>query len=160
MKKIFSLLTLAVILFASCEGPAGRDGRDGVDGFVNFNIIDLEVNSNQWQFSNLDNNNFFTASFDMPEIDQYIYDNGLVQVYREYETGTSRAVQLLLPSTRHIEYPYYDEEGNEWWGFYTETTDYEYGVGRLNIFYTASDFDYEINYYTPDFMHFRVVIMW
>ena len=153
----------AVALFASCRGPAGRDGkdgRDGVDGFVNFKIVDLSVNASQWQYSGLSNNNYFMASFDMPEITKDIYDNGLVQVYREYDTGTNNAVQLLLPSTRHIEYSY-EDSGNTLWGFYSETTDYEYGVGKLNVFFTVSDFDYEINTtFVPEDMHFRVVIMW
>ena len=167
MKKT-SLLILAVLaLFASCtgpQGPAGRDGRDGIDGTngsVNFKIIDLSVSGNQWQYPGLDNNNYFMASFDIPELTQDIYDNGLVQVYREYDTGTANAVQLLLPNTRHKEFSYVDDNGDTQWGFFSETTDYEYGVGKLNVFFTASDFDYEIDTtFNPEDMRFRLVLMW
>ena len=167
MKKTIMLLMAAVAMLASCrgpQGPAGRDGKDGVDGvdgFVNFKIVDLTVSGNQWQYSSLDNNNYYMGSFEMPEITKDIYDNGLVQVYREYDTGTANAVQLLLPNTRHKEFSYTDTEGNTQWGFYTETTDYEYGIGKLNVFFTASDFDYELDSgFVPEDMHFRVVIMW
>ena len=164
MKKTFLLLMTVAALFASCrgaQGPAGKDGRDGIDGLVNVKIVDLSVSGNQWQYSGYDNNNYFMGTFDMPEITQDIYDNGLVQVYREYDTGTANAVQLLLPNTRHKEYSYTDTEGNTQWGFYSETTDYEYGVGKLNVFFTASDFDYEIDTsFVPEDMRFRVVIMW
>lgn len=164
MKKIFAFIALAVIVLisTSCEGPAGRDGRDGRDGLVNFKIIDLEVRKYQWQYSNLQNNNYFVAEFDMPEITKYIYDNGMVQVYREYNTDTSDAIQLLLPSTRHIEYDYeVEDDDNLHWGFYTETIDYEYGVGLLNVYFTASDFAYELDdTIYPEDMHFIVRIMW
>ena len=159
MKKIiYIMLFLTVIAtLVSCEGPAGRDGRDG---FVNFRIVDLEVKSYQWQYTGYDNNNFFIAEFEMPEITKGIYDNGLVQVYREYGTGSANAVQLLLPSTRHNEYSY-QMDGETYWGFYSETTDYEYGIGILNVFYTVSDFIYEEDSsFVPEDMHFRVVIMW
>lgn len=163
MQKIFTFVMFTAMLLASCTGPvgpAGRDGKDGKDGSVNFNIIDLEVRSNQWQYAGLDNNNYFFAEFEMPEITKHIYDNGVVQVYREYGTGRLDAVQLLLPNTRHKEYSY-EQDGNTYWGFYSETTDYEYGVGLLNVFFTVSDFDYEIDTaFAPEDMHFRVVLMW
>ncbi len=165
MKKTLSILILAMGVLASCtgpQGPAGRDGRDGKDGLVNYKILDLSASGNQWQLSTLADNNFFQASFDMPEITKDIYDNGLVQVYREYDTGTANAVQLLLPNTRHKEESFIDDNGETQWAYYSETTDYEYGVGKLNVFYTCSDFIYEYSTVkiVPEDMHFRVVIMW
>ncbi len=159
MKKLLLLLVVACA-FTSCyigtEGPRGPQGPPGKDGLVNYKIIDLQVNQNEWKYSGYENNNFFVASFAMPEITANIYNNGLVQVYREYNTGTPDARQILLPQTRHNEVLV-----NNTWVFYTETVDYEYGVGTLSIFYTASDFDYEINQtFVPEGMHFRAVLMW
>ncbi len=147
MKKLF-LLLLAVCALTSCyvehECPENKK------------IIDLQINSNEWEYSNIANNNFFSATFSIPEITPNIYNNGLVQVYREYSTGTSQAVQILLPQTRHNEV-----EVNGDWFFFTETVDYEYGVGTLTIFYTVSDFDYELNTsFVPESMHFRAVVQW
>lgn len=166
MKKVLILL-FSVLLLASCQGergPAGRDGRDGKDGInglVNFKIIDLEVQSKAWQYSGYVDNNYFRAEFEVPELTEDIYNNGVVQVYREYDTGTANAVQLLLPNTRHKEYSVQDENGETLWGFYSETTDYEYGIGKLNVFFTASDFAYEEDMtIEPEDMHFRLVMMW
>lgn len=157
MKKLL-LLSLIALGMLSCIGPQGPQGPAGKDGFVNYKIIDLQVNQNEWGYSNMPDNNYFTALFDIPELTQHIYDNGLIQVYREYNTGTTDAVQQLLPMTRHKEYQI---EGTGEWGFFTETVDYEYGLGFLNIFYTASDFDYELDKtFVPESMHFRLVIMW
>ncbi len=153
MKKLL-LFMFAALTLMSCEGPQGPPGRDG---FVNYKIIDLQINQNEWEYSNGANNNFFSATFSMPEITSHIYNNGLVQVYREYNTGTSQARQILLPQTRHNEVQLASGD----WAFFTETVDYEYGVGTLSIFYTVSDFDYEINTsFVPETMHFRAVIMW
>ncbi len=156
MKKMI-LFVFAALTLASCIGPEGPQGPAGRDGFVNYKIIDLQINQNEWEYPGYDNNNFFVGSFAMPEITSHIYNNGLVQVYREYNTGTKDARQILLPQTRHNEVQL--SNGN--WAFYTETVDYEYGVGTLSIFYTASDFDYELNQtFVPEPMHFRAVLMW
>ncbi len=155
MKKtlLFLFATLALI---SCEGPMGPPGRDG---FVNFKVIDLQINQKEWTYSGLADNNYYIATFDMPEITSHIYNSGIVQVYREYNTGTSNAIQTLLPQTRHNEY--FDNVANAW-GTYTETVDYEYGVGFMSIVYTASDFAYTAAPadFKPDAMHFRVVLQW
>ncbi len=151
MKKLL-LFMFAALTLVSCEGPAGKDG------FVNFKVIDLQINQSEWTYSNVDDNNYYIATFDMPEITPHIYDNGIVQVYREYNTGSNNAIQTLLPQTRHKEY--LDENANAW-GTFTETVDYEYGVGFMSIVYTASDFAYtEDATIKPDAMHFRVVIQW
>ncbi len=154
MKKIL-LMMFAALALMSCEGPQGPPGRDG---FVNYKVIDLQINQNEWKYSNIADNNYYIATFNMPEITSYIYNNGVVSVYREYKTGTSNAIQTPLPQTRHKEY--FDATANAW-GFYTETVDYEYGVGFTSIVYTASDFAYtEDATIVPDAMHFRVVIQW
>ncbi len=155
MKKLL-LFMLAALTLVSCEGPQGRPGQDG---FVNFKIIDLQINQSEWTYSNVADNNYYIATFDMPEITPYIYNNGVVQVYREYNTGSNNAIQTLLPQTRHNEY--FDATANAW-GTFTETVDYEYGVEFMSIVYTASDFAYTDNpaNFRPDAMHFRVVIQW
>lgn len=158
MKK-YLFLAVAVLSLIGCNGKDGKDGRDGKDGLVNVAVIDLDASGNGWEYASLQSENYFVAKFDMPEITNYIYDNGLVQVYREWGTGTAEAVQQVLPYSRHHEW--LDEKNNAW-NFYTETVDYEYGAGFLNIFYTASDFAYEDESTPtkPEAMHFRVQVMW
>ena len=158
MKKILFVMALCVSALAmtGCKGEPGRDGRDGL---VNYYNIPVQVNQNEWSYSNFDNNNYFYAIINMPEITWEIYQHANVMVYREYDQGTDAATQTPLPYTRHHEYLFDEASGT--WGFYTETVDYEYTKGKMTIFYTASDFDYEMNNtFVPEQMNFRVFIMY
>ena len=157
MKRlIYGLFVVLAVVLTSCEGKPGRDGRDGL---VNYYKIPVQINQNEWSYTNFDNNNYFYATINMPEITNDIYQHGNMMVYREYDTGTSSATQTPLPYVRHKEY--LADEATNTWGFYTETVDYEFTVGKLTIFYTASDFDYEADQqFAPEQMNFRVFIMY
>ena len=156
MKRlIYGLLMMMAVVMTSCEGKPGKDGRDGL---VNYYNIPLQINQNEWKYTNTNNNNFFYAEFKMEMITWDIYEHGNVMVYREYDQGKDNATQTPLPYVRAKEY-LADEDTNTW-GFYTETVDYEFTKGKLTIFYTASDFDYEIDQsFVPEQMNFRVFIM-
>ncbi|MGF7141088.1 hypothetical protein [Roseimarinus sediminis] len=75
------ILILASALFvASCTGPAGMDGidgRDGRDGIANVGAAIYDVDPSSWT-GNIDG---FTCVLDVPEISQYVYENGAVLVY-------------------------------------------------------------------------------
>lgn len=117
----------------------------------------MHVNQADWLYSDMDNNNYFWASFDMPEITEDVFDNGLIKIYRTYDYTSDNPVQLELPQVRHAEW--YNSSYDEWC-FYTETIDYEIGIGSVTVFYTASDFDYELDEsFIPDDMQFRCVII-
>ena len=89
-----------------------------------------------------------------------IYDNGIIKVYREYNTGTNNKSQVELPYTNFVEYS--ETVNNETlWSFYQEHVYAEYAVGSVTIFYLASDFDYELDTsFVPEAMHFRMIMMW
>ena len=159
MKRlIYGLLVVMAVVFTGCQGPQGPPGRDGRDGLVNYYNIPLQINQNEWKYTDTGSNNFFYADFKMEEITWDIYEHGNVMVYREYDQGTDKATQTPLPYIRHNEY--LADEATDTWGFYTETVDYEFTKGKLTIFYTASDFDYEIDQsFVPEQMNFRVFIM-
>ena len=158
MKKVFLLSLLALTLF-SCYNPKNEPFAMQ---YTHRKVIDLDVLSNEWRYSSQENNNYFVAQFKIDDINADVYNNGIVQVYREYDTGTNNATQILLPYVHHNEeYLGDDENGNQIWTFYTETVDCDYGYGLLNIYYTVSDFEYELNNsYMPTDMHFRVVLLW
>ena len=158
MKKyLMFALVLCSALLVSCRGPQGEPGRDGL---VNSKVIDIQINQNEWQYSNQDNNNYFYGVINVPELTWNIYNNGIVKVYREYNTGTNNASQIELPYVKLNEVAVTDN-GNTQWVFYTETVDYEFTQGSVTIFYTASDFDYELNTtFVPEQMHFRLIMMW
>lgn len=117
-------------------------------------IIDINVPKTSWAYSKQEDNNYFYATINMPEIDYNTFRDGVVQVYRIYDENTANATQVILPCVRHREEPVGDD-----WYFFTETIDYEFKLGKLIICYTASDFDYEVNTsFTPDAMKFRCAI--
>ncbi len=116
----------------------------------------MNVDSDGWMYSGLENNNYFWAVFDMPEITEDVFDYGLIKIYRTYDYWTDNPVQLELPQVRQAEY----QISGDNWGFYTEVIDYEISIGSVTIFYTASDFDYELDEaFIPDAMQFRCVII-
>lgn len=162
-------------------GPMGPQGPQGPAGAgTQFTIVDITVPEGQWQYSNIPEtdedpgNNYFFAEIDMKDvITADIAKGGLIKMYRLYgwsedQKGntvyTDFTQQVELPYVRPSEYWYdgTDQEGKptKFVGNYTETVDYQFGVGTLTIFYTASDFDYEVSYYTPVEMRFRCVIMY
>ena len=116
----------------------------------------LNVKATDWAYSDNPNNNYFYATFDMPEITSSVFETGLVKMYRVYDFDSADAVQMEMPFSRYIE----EETGDDDWAFYTESLDYEFGIGKITIFYTLSDFYYEIDLsMNPIAMQFRCVIM-
>lgn len=152
------LFYLALCVFAIGLSSCAHCDCDSYKGMSKI-VRDLQVNADEWQYSNAANNNYYYAKFTIKELDAEKYNDGKITVYREYDTGTDQATQTLLPSIRHKEYV--SDETTSTWSFYTETIDYEYGIGTLTIFYTVSDFAYEVDTkIAPEAMHFRLVIVW
>lgn len=118
-------------------------------------IIDWDVFA--WDYSGKDNNNYYTVYKEFPQLTSQVYKDGEVHIYRVYDYGMQSEVQAPLPAVHHVEY-YDDVQGN--WNFYTETTDYDFGVGFINLYYTLSDFGYEVENIVPSQMRFRVVLTW
>ena len=160
MKRVLFLMLTALLLVA-CEGPQGPQGPKGDQGdpgVGTWKIIDLKVD--KWQYSNAANNNYFYADFNVPELTEFIYDYGMVQCYIEYNSGTENRIQQLVPISRHREESV-TEGGETKWVFYTETIDYDYGIGNVRIYLTQSDFNYEIDTpWAPEPMLFRLVLLW
>ena len=153
MKKILFLLSILLLGFVTCigpegpegpRGPAGRNGQNGIDGRdgggANVYIQDVNVASGDWVWSNTGRYYWCAKSFSF--IDQYIYDFGIIKTYIDYGVA-----QQELPIVRH-----YEESGFRW----TQTTDYEFEVGKITFYVTNSDFFEE----RPESMLFRVAIIW
>ncbi len=156
------LLPLVCLLLAACEGPQGPKGPKGDkgdSGTGSWKILDLEVT--EWTYSGDLSNNYFYADFNVPEITQTVYDLGMVQCYVEYNSGTEGRTQQLLPYTRHNEIEVAQTDSTTQWLFYTETIDYDYGIGTVRVYYTQSDFNYELDTaFVPSAMRFRLVLLW
>lgn len=162
MKKTIFLLPVVALLLSACEGfqgPKGDKGDKGDPGTGSWKVIDLKVTS--WNYTDTPNNNYFYADFNVPELTQFIYDYGMTQCYIEYDSGTEQRTQQLLPCVRHKEEQVTNADNTTTWVFYTETIDYDYVVGNVRIYYTLSDFNYELDTsFVPSAMNFRLVLLW
>lgn len=161
MKNVFKLISLAVSLVSilvSCEkiGPMGPQGPKGDPGTgVIVSIVSINVFTDDWVKTNDKDNNYYYATVDMPEITKDIFEGGVIKMYRVFDYDTSDPVQVEMPFTRHKEE--YVGPGEYDYVNWTETLDYEFGVGRINIFFTVSDFFYGRK---PEYMRFRCVVMY
>lgn len=149
MKKHYILILAALLcLSASCR-------KDPIP-VCNYKIVNINVPAASWKYSEQNNNNYFTAEIDVPEITEEAFDGGILNVYRTFNFDKSNASQQLLPSVRLVEEPAQDGMYR-----YTESIDYEYGIGWLNIYYTLSDFAYDDStIYDPKDMTFRLVLVY
>lgn len=151
MKKIIYLMASA-LLFAGLTSCNKQEPDYG----VRFQSVLINVPQKSWTYSNIDNNNYFCATVDMPEITEYAFDNGLVKLYRTYNFDSSNPTQIEMPYIHPME-RFFPEEN--YWEFYNEELDYEFGIGTLTIFFTMSNFDYEVDEsLIPENMQFRCVI--
>lgn len=173
MKKLL-LFFGALTLLTACQGEPGRDGingKDGKDGTgVNWQIIDVDIQSKDWQYTFANDNNYYYAVVDVPELTDFVYNNGNISVYLENTTSNGGKTQNLLPSVRHYEVPvtktdtiivdgktYYND--STYYIQYTQTTDYEYWSGQMEFYITNSDFYYDPSNLTePGDKHFRIVL--
>lgn len=93
------ILILASALFvASCTGPAGMDGidgRDGRDGIADVGAAIYDVDPSAWM-GNVDG---FTTILDVPEINQFVFENGAVLVYVLQNEGSDNQSFNQLPYT-------------------------------------------------------------
>ncbi|MDO4190711.1 MAG: hypothetical protein Q4D14_03355 [Bacteroidales bacterium] len=147
--KMLAMLLLALLTATACVGPRGPQGPQGPQGEpgegTNWKIINLTVPANAWveYADNNNQNNYYRALFDVPEINDFIYNSGLVICYHEVNNS-----QIILPYVRHNQ----DQDGNYW----TTTVDFDYAVGSVAIYVTHSDFADD----PPGEMNFRLVLMW
>ncbi|MDP4277942.1 MAG: hypothetical protein Q8914_09975, partial [Bacteroidota bacterium] len=133
------LLMAVVAICCSCT----KEVKDEPD--VLWKVINLEAKSTDWTAHTDANglNLYYSCTFDMPEITNYVYANGAVLGYYVMNNA-----QESLPYVRH----YQDIQNNYW----TQTIDFDYSVGSVTAYVTNSDFFNE----RPSTMDFRVVLMW
>ena len=142
MKKVLFLLSAAVWLFVSCEGPAGRDGFDGAETY--WFVKEYPVRSSDWSLVNDVEpfGSYYRYSLNIPELDQDIFKKGnmFCCMYRNSN------VQTPLPFTIHL------GENDYLW---TETYSCEFSLKTVTLFANYSDFFMDIR---PENTMFRVVL--
>ena len=150
MKKFILCIAIlaSAILFGSCTKEYFIDDSTTIIG-ANLTVLEYSVKANQWQID--EEGGYFYVSLSVPQITKEVSDKGAVQVTRKYnDNGTIywSPLPIVIPNSE----PDDQGEGNYYYSLYI---DYEWTIGELNIFVTATDFwtgD------TPTAMDFRVNI--
>lgn len=125
MKKTFFIgLALVAAMLSSCTKTYVDD-----NAVTKWKIVDVDVPARSWQaFTDGEGLNlFYVATVDVPELTDVICKDGMVSCYL-----VDGDVQIVLPYIRH----YQNADGFFW----TTTNDYEFSVGKLDLYITNSDF--------------------
>ncbi|MDR2969046.1 MAG: membrane lipoprotein lipid attachment site-containing protein [Tannerellaceae bacterium] len=157
MKRIL-VVFLAMIALSACEGPmgpAGRDGRDGTDGRdgqdgTKWYTASFTVNKSDWKLSGRagDLNTYFYADKSIPELTDFVFDEGLVVGYIQTGTDVRNGMPFVLHQGEAV-------DGAEF--LWTETYDFDYSPGMLRFYLTYSDFNTQV---LPESETFHIVLMW
>ncbi len=157
MRKIVFILLSAIALI-SCEGPmgpAGQDGRDGIDGKdgqdgMKWYTTSFTINKSNWKLSGQagDLNTYFYADKDIPELTEYVFEEGTVLGY--IQTGID--VKNGMPFVLHM-----GDEQNGQEFLWTQTYDFDFSPEMVRFYITYSDFSTQI---LPDSETFHIVLMW
>ena len=117
MNRLFGCILIAMMGLSACEGPmgpAGRDGRDATDGMVVVFEEEFSIKANDWNLYSDEPNmigSYYYYVFDVPQITQKIYKDGLVICYYRYIDEFGDEVTTILPYTfYHIDFNQFGEE--------------------------------------------------
>ena len=117
---------------------------------LDMTLIDFTVKNNNWGYREVEYGNedegYFEAILEVPEITKDVIEQGVVMVYRRFNDGGS-TIWTPLPAQR--------TEKTSDGLYYTTFVDFEYSLGRVNIFVTATDLYAGVK---PGDMTFRVAI--
>jgi hypothetical protein len=149
MKKYVFICLLAILAigFTSCN-------KDSVP--FHKETIDLVVKADNWEFD--EEANMFFCRFEVPSLTEKVYNFGEVSVSREYNTGTPKAYQVILPETTYQAVDLDNGDGTTTPYYYQQHIDYATAIGFIDIFCTISDFYY--NDFNPGNMLFRLQMSW
>lgn len=146
MKNLLTLF-LMVFLFASCEGPAGRDGLDG-EGIWWHVTKPIKVNSSDWELGkNADGVLYYFYEYNLNELDYDVYDSGKVsaRIFLDFDSD----IEALAPLEHTIQRQ--NSNGEKW----NEIYGYEYYPGGLMFTVKFDDFD---TTQRPPTQYFQVVL--
>ncbi len=142
MKKILLLLSLVVVLLASCEGPAGRDGMDGKDAEMSFFVKNFSVRANDWTLTGAGKYVSYYECIVEVDISTEAYNQGMVNVY--IYPFPDEDVQAPLP------YWVQHTEGDNTW---LEGYNYDFDSGTIKFY-----LDWRNGESLPAISDFRVVV--
>jgi hypothetical protein len=96
MKKFLLVFAAVLLLFSSCEGPAGHDGLDGND--FEFYVENFTVQSRDWKYVNSRTYTDLYQYIADVDVREKAYEYGIVEVYLfQWDADNDSEVQTPLP---------------------------------------------------------------
>lgn len=141
MKNILILILIFTISISSCTGPEGPPGQDGS---ANFSIAYFTISN--WILS--DDNTYFYADVDYPELTPFVYNEGLTVGYLMQNFDSELEYQVPLP---------FDIYNNTEEASWTETISFDFIPGSIRFYYEPSDF---FTGFTPPVSTFKIALVW
>lgn len=142
---LLALAALVLLGTSGCTKKYYTEEITYVEG-VNLQSADFSVKSSQWKEDQ--QAGYFSVQLNVPQITKNIVDYGTIQVMRKYEEDIWTPLPIVRAEVTDA------EGGGDY--FYSTYIDYEWTVGKVFIYVTATDF------YTgerPSDMYFRVNIL-
>jgi hypothetical protein len=143
MRKTLLLFVVALII-VSCSDTANDINVNNTTS-PTANVIDLKINSNAWiqNTDSIGTNKYYTFHFPMTEITSSVFKSGTIS---SYILTNNPIKQVTLPFVQHLQ----NSAGISW----TQTIDFDYAVGGLNLYVTNS----ALNADPPATMDFNITI--
>lgn len=132
MKKLFLLLSAVTLLSAAGCTQRYYDYQQG----VTLSQRDFTIGSGDWyKETQEDGAAFLSAKLNVPEITKDIVNYGTVMVSRKiYDGGNIYWAPLPVSRAERIDY------GTDQQQLYSTYLDFEWGLGTVYVYYTATDF--------------------
>lgn len=119
-----------------------------------WNIVNITVNANDWEWN--DNTSQWEAFYNLPELTEFIYENGAIISYVFIGQQGEDEVQKLLPYINT--YSFTDQQGTS---TFTETisADFQYG-NPSTVGFFIKDSDLAKDPEAQQTYNFRIVLFW
>lgn len=155
MKRFLIPLAAVLLMATGCtkEYVTKQYVTQQVVGGMDMSLIDFEVKNENWTQRLVENGNddegYFEAILQVPEITDEVIQKGLVLVYERLEGGNN-SIWTPLPAqiTNRT-----TVDGNPF--NYTTFTDFEYQKGQVNVYVTTTDLYAGMK---PGAKYFRVAV--
>lgn len=124
--------------------------------FTEWKIVNITVNSNDWQW--IPEAAHWEAVYDLPELDDFIYEYGAQIGYVFIGQQGVNEVQKMLPYSESY-YAGDDEDGKP--VYFTETIDVDYQLGNPStVAFYIKDSQLAQDDDAPQLYNFRIVLIW
>ncbi len=131
-KYLMAILSVCALSVA-CTKDYYIEGDDGVQ----MSHIDYTIRSNDWTVVELEGGaSYVGVRLNVPQITKNVFNYGTVTVSRllKDEDGTSVWTPLPVVSAEYVDYGTDDQQ------LYSTILDFEWGLGFVTVYYTATDF--------------------